>query len=267
MVDSRSAFLAALLTLAPGCNCHPVTGEPECSAEVMSEALTQVQSALALNTDCTTAADCVLVQSPCAIEATCDFNFEAVNLAGQAAVEHAFSVTAAEVCAACTPDPSVINEGENENGGDCELETPAVDCRGGQCTVIPVPPPCLPGKDTCDADEVCDISGVSTACAGSPFYFAVTGSGSCAEPTDTDEGGACQTNSDCGAGETCVGANPTGFDDGTCTPSCDDGAERPDACSDDCELVFDESGCNYCYCPTGCPGADAGPDGGTADGG
>ncbi len=248
--------LAALCGVAQGCNCQPDTGEQECSSSVMTEALSQVQGALAGNTSCDAGSDCVLVQTPCGIETTCSFNFSAVNLAGQAAVEHAFSVTAAEVCPVCTPDLTDIDE--PDVSVDCPNNNPGAECVKGRCTVATVPPPCLPDR-VCGADEFCDISGVSVTCSGQAYYVAVTGSGACEMAKDASLGGTCQTDAECPAGESCLGANPTGFDQGSC--GCPDAAERPTTCDDGCEIQSDENGCNFCYCPNGCP------DGGTADGG
>jgi hypothetical protein len=241
-VDKLRA-LGALLAL---CACHPTTTTPECSSSTMSEALAQVETALAGNTACEDGGDCVLLQTPCGIETTCAFNFSAVSVAGQAAVEHAFAVTAAEVCATCTADLTDIDE-PDFNDVECPVNNPEAACNNGQCTVVAVPPPCVPDR-VCEADEFCDISNVSVACPGPAYYVAVSGSGACTA-SDTDLGSSCQSADDCNAGESCLGAN--GFNEGTC--GCGDAADRPTFCENGCEILSDENDCNFCYCPNGCP--------------
>jgi hypothetical protein len=258
-----------LLAVAPGCNCKHVTGLPPCTAETETEAQTQVQQALAGNTACVDAgpdagSDCVLVQTACKVsQGSCSFDFAAVSLAGQAAVEHAFSITAAEVCGACTPTPG--GEGGLPPGEPaCEFNsTPAAACVDNECTVVAVPPDagsCLPGPDGqtgCEfGGEVCNVQAAQTPCPGLTYYFALNGSGSC---MPTDVGSSCELGfSDCDGTEVCADAGSGSFGEGVCILSCPDPSVRPPGCDGGCELIVDQSGCNLCLCRNGCPVPDAG---------
>jgi hypothetical protein len=237
-----------------------------------------VDAALAGNQDCDAGFNCVLLQNPCQVAAgSCGFAVSAVSVAGEAAVEHAFAVTAAEVCGACTPPTDDEDDGDGQAGLLCGSSTPGIQCTSGQCTVVIVLPDagsCLPGsagQGDCAADEFCDFAGVTIACdISTPYYITLIGRGVCTESSAD----SCQTNSDCNfdfdAGLTCVGASSGGFDNGVCEQLCPDPAVRPTACDGGCQLITDASGCNLCYCPNGCPGSDlpdGGPDGGADDGG
>jgi hypothetical protein len=230
----------------------------------MTEAQTQVDSALSGNTSCTQDSDCILVPSPCeVIENSCGFGFSAVNLAGQEAVEHAFSVTSAEVCATCTPEPT--DQDDDGDGEACTSGTPAAACSGNSCVVVAAVPDGGSFEWACGfscttSDEYCDVESEVMTCPGESSYIALLAdAGTCEEITFSFGGNSCNLNTDCDLGENCTG--DTDETSGTCTTQCPN-AQQPTFCDGGCQLTSDNHGCEVCFCPSGCPVFEDAGDGG-----
>jgi hypothetical protein len=255
-----NAWLATLFFLLPGCNCgHTDNDDTECSSAVMAQAQSQVDSALAGNTSCTVDSDCILVQSPCeVIENCCGFDFSAVNRAGEAAVEHAFSVTAAEVCSTCTPEPTNDSEGD---GADCSTSSiPAAVCSGNLCTVVPAVPDGGSFEWACGfscvtENDYCDIEDEETFCAFDTSYVSLPVDGGVCFPIAGSFGGglgtSCTVDTDCGLGFNCNGADLDTGQNGTCSITCP--TTQPTVCDGGCQLTLNNHDCNVCFCPNGCP--------------
>ncbi len=241
-----------------GCNCQPVKGIQDCSATAMAQAQTQVDDALSGNNSCAQDSDCVLVQTPCQlIDNNCGFDFSAVSVTGQAAVEHAFSVTSAEVCSTCTPVSTNNNFG-NTGNTSCTFGTPGASCSKGRCTVVPVPPDAgsfeLECNPTCNPGEYCDVETEVTSCTGLASYIILSGGGGSCLSSSGSFGGSsfCTGTHDCPLGQNCAGADTSAGKSGTCTTFCPNGLQ-PTFCDGGCTLTPDNHGCNVCFCPNGCP--------------
>ncbi len=239
----------------------------------MTEAQAQVDSALSGNAGCDAGFDCVLIQTPCeVVENECGFQVAAVNVAAEAAVEHAFSITGAEVCGGCTPEETEEDEGDFD-GAEC-TDTAGAACLGGQCTVISLPPDA--GSffghcgGACTQEQYCDVETELVACPGAPpGWFDLVGDGDCESLNSFESpGSSCSSDAECGLGLACAGQGPDG-PIGNCTTSCPNAGEQPTSCGDGgCELATNNHGCFICFCPNGCPVLDGGlPDGGLGDGG
>ena len=248
----RGTWLAALLPLAVGCSSNQTAPSSTCSEDAMAEAQAQSAAALSGNTSCDAGDDCVLVSTPCKLATACGFDLAGVNLAGQAAVEHAFSVTAAEVCGNCTPQltDTVIDT-------DGCTDTPGATCVAGQCAVVSFPPDagsfewdCVP---VCFPGDYCEIENALTACPGAAEHFVITRPGECLLSTSFSE--SCGADDQCGLFWSCWGA-----DGGSpvCEAACPAQAQQPMTCRSDCELASNNHGCAICFCPNGCPLPDAG---------
>jgi hypothetical protein len=264
----RRIYLTPLLVFAAVCGDTGHTGPPICGGAAMAEAQAQVDAALAGNTSCTADSDCVLMQNPCrVVENSCDFEFSAVNLAGEAAVEHAFAVTAAEICGSCTPPPP-------DAGIVCGSQQPVAVCVAGQCLVPGVPDAGVGSFEwacgfSCGPGRYCDVEPEMTSCPGASGYVLVADGGQCFESSPSPVGGFCEFEFDCGLGLNCVDAGPDqkGGIIGVCS-TCSTTTLQPTSCHDGCQLLPDNRGCTVCYCPNGCPEFDGGlPDGGSDDAG
>ncbi len=228
----------------------------------MAQAQAQVNAAVAGATSCQTDGDCVLVETPCLVNDPCGFTFWAVNRTSEAAVAHQFSVTNAEVCGDCSPtstgliDPSCPSDSSS-------LFAPGSECDAGTCTVVGIPPDAGPPGafewacgGFCDSTgttvgfaQFCEVSQVTRACPGWPGYVVVADGGVCL-PKSTYTA-SCNTDQDCGLGEACDQSGAG------CVSSCV-AAVSPASCDAGCVLTSNNHACDVCWCPDGCPAADAG---------
>ncbi|HUB07874.1 MAG TPA: hypothetical protein VMB50_12765 [Myxococcales bacterium] len=131
----RPRLLPQILCLSLGAlGCSGGSGlDAGCNESLAAAAVNQVAAALTDAGACNTAADCVLVQLPCALTA-CGLPLAAVNQANQADIEHVFSVTAAETCHGCGLGFVTLSEtclGNELTAG----QQAGVTCQQGVCAV------------------------------------------------------------------------------------------------------------------------------------
>lgn len=254
-------ILAAVLAALPAAGCGSCTPPPggTCPDGSVVLAQDQMNAALAGATSCQTDDDCALVPTPCSLTTVCGFQFAAVAIASEEAVEHDFSVTGAETCGDCTP-PSAGVVGASCPFPIASLLSPGVFCDAGSCTVVGLLPDAGPPgafewscNDACDTSgaltgiaSYCEVGQVTSICGGwAGTYIEVAEGGVCEAKSVNSP--TCESDSDCGFGNACDTSTQT------CRSRCP--RSEPATCDGGCVLTSDNHACQVCWCPHGCPPA------------